>query len=72
LIVGGVYGMSYAHVVGVDNQELRVARESQLFGERVLRALRERCELRWQAGTTMRVPIRVVSWSDQKYSHSQE
>ncbi len=32
--------MSYADVVGVDNQELRVAREPQFFGERVLGALR--------------------------------
>ena len=31
--------MSYADVVGVDNQQLRVARESQFFGERVLGAL---------------------------------
>jgi hypothetical protein len=34
--------MSYADVVGVDDQELRVARESQFFGERILDALRGR------------------------------
>jgi hypothetical protein len=34
--------MSYADVVGVDDQELRVARESQFLGERILDALRGR------------------------------
>jgi hypothetical protein len=32
--------MSYADVVGVDDQELGVARESQFFGERLLSILR--------------------------------
>src|SRR5882724_7419865 len=35
----GVYGMSYANVVGVDDQELGVARESQFFSERLLSIL---------------------------------